>query len=89
MTSSLVTWQDRLRAEHEVTVNRLTKLRRFIYQENGTASDEFLALPSDDRDDLLEQLMHMEGYADVMARRIARLDEQARWDTDISGADDA
>ena len=34
---------------------------------------EFQALPEEDQDDLLEQLQHMEGYEDVLSRRISRL----------------
>lgn len=66
-------WQDRLQAERAEVDDRLAKLRAFIYTEGQRATDEFNALPTDDRDDLLEQLMHMEGYVDVLTRRAARL----------------
>lgn len=72
-----MTWQDRLIEEHEQLVERLDKLRAFIEVDGEgihNLTDEFRALPEDDQDDLLEQLQHMEGYEDVLSRRINRLE---------------
>jgi len=74
-----VTWQDRIIEEHEQLVERLDKLKAFIEQGDGSPTPhalrpEFMALPEDDQDDLLEQLQHMEGYEGVLSRRISRLE---------------
>lgn len=72
-----MTWQDRLIQEHEELVERLDKLRAFIEVDGKGLHNltvEFLALPEDEQDDLLEQLQHMEGYEDVLSRRIGRLE---------------
>jgi hypothetical protein len=71
-----MTWQDRIIEEHEQLTERLDKLRAFIEVggENHSLTEQFRALPEDDQDDLLEQLQHMEGYEDVLSRRISRLE---------------
>lgn len=73
MSYTADSWQARLCDEHAEIFGRLDKLRAFIYTESGSGTAEFMALPTDDRDDLLEQLMHMEAYENVLARRVGRL----------------
>lgn len=77
-----MTWQDRIIEEHEQLVERLDKLKAFIEQGDGSPTPhalrpEFMALPEDDQDDLLEQLQHMEAYEAVLARRTSRLKASA------------
>lgn len=69
-----------LRDEHDEVTERLGNLRGFIDERSGgimSRTARFMALPTDDQDDLLEQLMHMEGYEAVLARRVSRLDGDA------------
>ncbi len=56
----------RLFDEHDQLHRRIEKLKAFIVTE------EFDKLPEVDRNDLKEQLRHMEGYIGVVSRRVSR-----------------
>ena len=53
--------------EHSQLHQRIDKLKAFI------VSDKYGELPDIDRTDLKEQLRHMEGYFDVLHKRVSRL----------------
>ena len=53
--------------EYEQLTSRVEKLRDFII------SGEFMQLQEIDRDDLREQLVHMQMYLSVLLRRVSRL----------------
>jgi hypothetical protein len=60
------TWQERLQREHVSLRLRVNSLNNFI------ATAEFFALPTEDQNDLEEQLRYMKGYLAVLTRRANR-----------------
>ena len=60
------TWLDRLKVEHAQVKERFDKLDNFILGET------FSGLPAVERTDLCEQWRHMDGYVQVLERRLAR-----------------
>jgi hypothetical protein len=59
-------WRARLFEEHSDLHRKIEKLKKFIL---GT---EYDSLPEVDREDLKEQLQHMESYHAVLMRRVSR-----------------
>ena len=57
----------RLSQEHSELRTKIKKLQEFILGDN------FESLAEVDRDDLREQLKHMEQYCTVLTRRVGRL----------------
>lgn len=59
--------EQRVVEERAALMERIDKLRAFI-----DSSPHFVTLDPADKDLLREQLVHMEGYAHVLAERIGR-----------------
>lgn len=62
------TFRARLFSEYTELQVKLEKLRAFI-----TVNELFTSLPEVDQQDLLQQIKHMQGYHDVLSRRVSRL----------------
>lgn len=60
-------WQERLLDEWNQLHDRIDKLREFILR-----NDAFNSLPDEDREDMEEQLVHMQRYYAVLTSRTTR-----------------
>ena len=59
-------YKDRMLAEHTELVTRISKLKEFLW------GDIFNTLENLDKQLLIEQLAHMQGYESVLAYRLSR-----------------
>ncbi|QDV49558.1 crAss001_48 related protein [Gimesia fumaroli] len=59
-------WRGRLFEEHSDLHRKVERLKKFIL------SEKYDSLPEIDRQDLKEQLQHMEQYHSVLMRRVSR-----------------